>query len=122
MSIGNTIHFLQVPYAEKDEAKALGARWNAERKQWYYYGEEDGRFEKWTPTPVMQLSDLSEEQQSMIALAKTGKNVLVDACIGSGKTTTIQVLCNEVPEKNVLYLTYNTLLKVDAKEKSEQEM
>ena len=74
MSIGNTIHFLQVPYAEKDEAKALGARWNAERKQWYYYGEEDGRFEKWTPTPVMQLSDLSEEQQSMIALAKTGKN------------------------------------------------
>lgn len=72
MSIGNTIHFLQVPYAEKDEAKALGARWNAERKQWYYYGEEDGRFEKWTPTPVMQLSDLSEEQQSMIALAKTG--------------------------------------------------
>jgi hypothetical protein len=117
MSIGNTIHFLQVPYAEKDEAKALGARWNAERKQWYYYGEEDGRFEKWTPTPVMQLSDLSEEQQSMIALAKTGKNVLVDACIGSGKTTTIQVLCNEVPEKNVLYLTYNTLLKVDAKEK-----
>jgi len=27
--------FLKVPFAEKDEAKKLGARWNAERKSWY---------------------------------------------------------------------------------------
>ena len=27
--------FLKVPYAEKDEAKLLGARWDYERKQWY---------------------------------------------------------------------------------------
>lgn len=27
--------FLNVPYSEKDEAKALGARWNAENKKWY---------------------------------------------------------------------------------------
>jgi hypothetical protein len=27
--------FLKVPFAEKDEAKALGARWNGERKSWY---------------------------------------------------------------------------------------
>ena len=26
---------LKVPYAEKDQAKALGARWNNERKVWY---------------------------------------------------------------------------------------
>lgn len=26
---------LKVPYAEKDEAKALGARWNPTRKTWY---------------------------------------------------------------------------------------
>ena len=26
---------LKVPYAEKDEAKALGARWNPTRKCWY---------------------------------------------------------------------------------------
>ncbi|MDN4058379.1 DUF5710 domain-containing protein [Massilia sp. YIM B02769] len=26
---------LKVPYAEKDEAKALGARWNPTRKSWY---------------------------------------------------------------------------------------
>lgn len=26
---------LKVPYAEKDTAKALGARWDAEKKVWY---------------------------------------------------------------------------------------
>lgn len=117
MAWENTIHYLQVPYVEKDEVKALGAKWDARQKQWYYKETADSRFDKWTPTPVMQLSDLSEEQQSMIALAKSGKNVLVDACIGSGKTTTIQVLCNEIPDKKVLYLTYNTLLKIDARDK-----
>jgi thymidine kinase len=61
---------------------------------------------------------LSEEQRDFIERAKTGRNILVDACIGSGKTTSIQVLCNELPvTKNILYLTYNRLLKVDAKAK-----
>ena len=26
---------LKVPFNEKDQAKALGARWNVEVKQWY---------------------------------------------------------------------------------------
>jgi hypothetical protein len=42
--------FLKVPFAEKEEAKALGARWNGERKSWYV---PDGRpveaFERWLP-------------------------------------------------------------------------
>ena len=61
---------------------------------------------------------LSEEQQLFIERALQGKNILVDACIGSGKTTAIQSLCNELPDKRkVLYLTYNRLLKLDAKSK-----
>lgn len=27
--------FLNVPYAEKNEAKTLGAKWNAKIKKWY---------------------------------------------------------------------------------------
>lgn len=40
--------FLKVPYAEKDEAKALGARWNSQRKLWYVPdGQAAAPFEKW---------------------------------------------------------------------------
>lgn len=61
---------------------------------------------------------LSVEQQEFIKIAKEGNNILVDACIGSGKTTAIHALCEELPEdKRILYLTYNKLLKLDAKSK-----
>lgn len=61
---------------------------------------------------------LSSEQQLFIEKALQGENILVDACIGSGKTTAIQELCNKLPsDKKVLYLTYNKLLKLDAKAK-----
>lgn len=40
--------FLNVPYAEKDEARALGARWNPGRKKWYVpTGVPLEPFEKW---------------------------------------------------------------------------
>lgn len=57
---------------------------------------------------TMTLNDLSSEQQDLVRLALDGKNVLCDACIGSGKTSTINVLCNEFDSsKEILYLTYN---------------
>ena len=69
------------------------------------------------PIKVFPISQLSEEQKNFIDEAKQGKNILVDACIGSGKTTAIQVLCNELKGKKILYLTYNRLLKIDAQSK-----
>lgn len=63
----------------------------------------------------MKFEDLSEEQQLFIKYGAAGHNILVEACIGSGKTTAIQALCNVIKGKNILYLTYNKLLKLDAK-------
>lgn len=61
---------------------------------------------------------LTFEQSNFIEIALAGKNVLVDACVGSGKTTAIQHLCMAFPRNTkILYLTYNRLLKIDAKEK-----
>ncbi|KFI05731.1 DUF5710 domain-containing protein [Massilia sp. BSC265] len=40
--------FLNVPYAEKDEAKALGARWNPTKRRWYVPdGVATAAFAKW---------------------------------------------------------------------------
>lgn len=47
---------LKVPFNEKDQAKALGARWNAELKLWYVpEGVDSTPFEKWlsnAPAPA----------------------------------------------------------------------
>lgn len=67
---------------------------------------------------MKNIFQLSEEQKNFISEVKKGNNILVDACIGSGKTTAIQYLCNELPTTlNILYLTYNKLLKIDAQSK-----
>lgn len=66
----------------------------------------------------MNAIHLSEEQQRFVEQALKGQNILVNACIGSGKTTAIQLLCNQIPKsKRILYLTYNKLLKLDAQAK-----
>ncbi len=40
--------YIDVPYAEKDEAKALGARWNPDEKKWYIPFKRDyPKFAKW---------------------------------------------------------------------------
>lgn len=43
---------LKVPFAEKDAAKKLGARWDAANKLWYVMDKADlTPFAKWSPTP-----------------------------------------------------------------------
>lgn len=41
---------LKVPFAEKEQAKKLGARWDAARKIWYVEQQADmAPFAKWSP-------------------------------------------------------------------------
>jgi len=43
---------LQVPFADKDQAKKLGARWDAARKVWYVENKTDmAPFSRWAPSP-----------------------------------------------------------------------
>lgn len=84
----------------------------------YIPSAEKNTKESESPMPTPPNIPLSPEQQTFIEHALQGRNILVDACIGSGKTTAIQNLCNKLPDtKKVLYLTYNKLLKLDAKSK-----
>jgi len=44
----NSKIYLDVPYAQKDEAKSLGARWDPSTKKWYAPGNLDITvFKKW---------------------------------------------------------------------------
>lgn len=63
--------------------------------------------------------NMSDEQRAVVDTALAGKNILVDACVGSGKTHTLRILFASLKPKNVLYLTYNRLLKLEAQDKIE---
>ena len=45
--------YLQCPYADKDECKTLGGRWDQQARAWYVPpGVHTGFFRKWLPVPV----------------------------------------------------------------------
>ena len=66
---------LKVPFNEKDQAKSLGARWNAEAKLWYVpQGVEAAPFEKWvTSAPNVAPAQAAAKPA---AQANVGKNTL----------------------------------------------
>ncbi len=43
-------YYIKCPYKEKEEVKKLGAKWDSERKQWYYTDPRNANlFQKWLP-------------------------------------------------------------------------
>tara|TARA_B110000967_G_C18879865_1_gene560425 strand:- start:264 stop:2393 length:2130 start_codon:yes stop_codon:yes gene_type:complete len=64
---------------------------------------------------------LNTEQRKIIYHIKKGKNVVVDAVAGTGKTTVILSVAKRIPEKKVLQLTYNKSLKHEVREKIEKD-
>lgn len=60
---------------------------------------------------------VSEEQQTIITHVIKGYNVAVDACAGSGKSTTILSTALALPHKRFLLITYNKSLRKEIQEK-----
>ncbi|MCB5195711.1 DUF5710 domain-containing protein [Deefgea salmonis] len=49
--------YLKVPFKEKDQAKALGARFDPDAKAWYVpHGVDVGRFVRWLPESLAQFA------------------------------------------------------------------
>ena len=75
--------FLTVPYAEKDAAKALGARWNPTRRRWYVAdGVATEPFAKWI--------DAASVSTSASAHASGGGAARPGAKAGSGRVDSYQ--------------------------------
>ncbi|EPY00218.1 zincin-like metallopeptidase domain-containing protein, partial [Magnetospirillum fulvum] len=52
-SVSDRPQLIAVPYAEKDQAKALGAKWDRDAKSWFIpAGLDPALFAKWTQAPV----------------------------------------------------------------------
>ena len=66
------------------------------------------------------MNPVSEEQQYIITQITNGKNVIVDACAGSGKSTTILSAAKALPNKRFLLITYNKSLRKEIKEKVQE--
>ncbi len=65
---------LEVPFAEKDAAKSLGARWNPQKKKWYVPDDlvdDLSPFEKWLPSQIMD----SPTQPEAVAANEAQKGI-----------------------------------------------
>ena len=61
----------------------------------------------------------SNEQGDIIDAVREGYNILGDCVAGSGKTTTVLMIAEKFPDKNIVLLTYNSALKLEVREKVE---
>lgn len=60
--MAETKTYLNVPFAQKDAAKALGARWDAGMKKWYVPpGKDVGLFTQWQSDSTPLDASLSTE-------------------------------------------------------------
>ena len=67
----------------------------------------------------MVLETLSEEQENILNNIIEGKHVVVDAVAGSGKSTVVLSIAEKIPNTPILQMTYNSMLRLEVKEKVE---
>jgi AAA domain/UvrD-like helicase C-terminal domain len=57
----------------------------------------------------------TDEQQAIIDAYRTGRNLVIEAGAGTGKTTTLKMLGAERPGRKGIYIAYNKAIAEDAK-------
>ena len=65
----------------------------------------------------LPMNDPSEEQQLVIDNLKNGHNVICSAVAGSGKSSTVLAASLQIPNSQILQITYNSSLRLEIKEK-----
>lgn len=59
----------------------------------------------------------SDEQAAVIRAVRAGKNVVVGACAGSGKSTVVLSIAHRIPDRKLLQITYNSSLRYEVRDK-----
>ncbi|MEO7939829.1 MAG: DUF5710 domain-containing protein, partial [Burkholderiaceae bacterium] len=79
---------LVTPFAEKDAAKALGARWDSAQKTWYVTNVTDlGPFLRWMPNPDMPVTQSVPRGPAVRAASGSG----VDRASAARGTVTVSI-------------------------------
>ena len=69
---------LKVPFAEKDEAKKLGAKWDSTKKVWHIENKADmSQFSKWSPTPYEETAGDAVTRKNPPASKQTSAGLLI---------------------------------------------
>lgn len=101
--------YLYVPFAEKDEAKKAGAKWDKENKMWFApKGENLNKFEKWKlpkEQEVTQTNNLDPINEFKLALEKAGLIIDGDP-IMNGKMQRVPVDGDKKQEKSGSYVGF----------------
>lgn len=71
---------LKVPYAEKDEAKALGARWDPAKRVWYTQSTDLAPFGRWLAAPGETPAAPARPMASAPAAAQRGSRFFELEC------------------------------------------
>jgi putative DNA primase/helicase len=98
--------FLAVPYAEKDEAKALGAKWDRRARSWYLpAGIDPAPFARWRQGVVARA--LPEDQRLEFSEALQAAGLLIDGLpVMDGKLRRVPVDGDRKGQRSGAYVGY----------------
>ena len=73
--------FLNCPFNEKDECKALGGKWDAERKKWYVPdGVDASSFQKWIESDKKEEILAHNKIKKVIELSPSSLDFQINKC------------------------------------------
>ncbi|NDJ28048.1 DNA primase [Campylobacter sp. MIT 12-8780] len=99
--------FLYVPYNDKDEAKKLGAIWDAKEKKFYVpFYMDQSIFKKWENPPIKQNNININEALFQFKNALQAQGLIVDTPIMNGKIQRCATQDDKGHEKSGAYVGY----------------
>jgi antirestriction protein ArdC/phage/plasmid primase-like uncharacterized protein len=100
--------YLLVPYAEREQARAAGARWDAKAKSWYAGPKADHEaLAKWEPVSQKPSEATPSPRQEFAArLMDAGARITGEHPIMDGKTHRIQVADDKSWDRSGFYVGY----------------
>ncbi len=104
VQVASAKKYLAVPYGEREQASALGARWDKAAKSWYIgQGDDPDKFKRWDPAFIAQQPKISVEEEFKEACKAAGL-MLEGEPIMDGKRYRVALVDDKRGEKNGVYI------------------